>query len=76
MKELADAINRLAEVHVRRLSEIGSALSKLAEAFTHSDDKPLSEARSGIDHLSNEISNLSATLHEKLGDLVPPSEDD
>lgn len=70
--KLAEAVLKLAEVHDRRLGEIGTALGRLADQMTHSspfDGKPLS----GVDHIADEISGAIVTLAEAVDKLpLPP----
>lgn len=70
--ELAQAINKLAEVHDRRLGEIGTALGRLADQITPC--RPFSETpqpESGVDLLASAISGANQEVAEALERLAP-----
>lgn len=72
-EKLAEAVLKLAEIHDRRLGEIGVALGRLADQFTHSEE--FTEHPTGIDHLASEISNLAGSLNDlQVTVLQPPEE--
>lgn len=66
-KLLADAVLKLAEVHDRRLGEIGAAIGRLADQFTHSEE--IKSPGSAIDHLAYEISNMATNVGD-IGDAI------
>ena len=65
--ELANAINKLAEVHDRRLGEIGIALSRLADQFTPMRPfSPEPQAESGVDVIASAISGANHEAAEAI----------
>lgn len=60
--KLAEAVLKLAEVHNRRLGEIGLALKQIADQFTYDTvgDRP----PNSIDRLVDALDNISGSLDE------------
>ncbi len=74
MKEIADALNRIAEVHDRRLGEIANALSRLADQLTHNES--LDGPDTGIDHLAREIGGLAGDISGAIDVYFPDKKTD
>lgn len=73
--EIAQALLKLAEVHDRRLGEIGTALARLADQLTHTWDVEKTTGISSIGFELGQIANAIDRIEEKMPQPESDSDD-